>query len=245
MRTAEPEAPPRGSRYRSAMGGPATCLPDDCFCEAVRDSLVRQPANTWSSLAFVVVALWIALRIRSSHRAAAALPKAEGRLFVGALVLVGAGSAFYHATLTFAGQVLDVSGMYLLATFMLLHRLAPRLRLPPFASVLLFTATNAALMVGQVTTPALRRVAFGVLLATALAVEWHASRRGRPWLLRGAMLMALAFGIWVLDRERVICAPTSLLQGHALWHGLGALAAACLFRSYEEEGPGETSSLTT
>jgi hypothetical protein len=47
--------------------------------------------------------------------------------------------------------------------------------------------------------------------------------------------MMFAFVIWALDRERLICYPDSLLQGHALWHTLGAVAATCLFRSYEEE----------
>jgi hypothetical protein len=49
--------------------------------------------------------------------------------------------------------------------------------------------------------------------------------------------MVLAFVIWILDRERVLCAPESLLQGHAVWHILGAIAAVCLFRSYEEAAP--------
>jgi Ceramidase len=224
---------------------PATCLPDDCFCEAVRDSLVRQPANTWSSLAFVLVAVWIALRLRSPGRARRALPGAEAGLLIAALTLLGLGSAFYHATLTFVGQVVDVSGMYLVATFILLHRLGPRFSLPPIGSVLVFVTANAGLMAAQVTTPSLRRIVFGVLLVTALAVEWGESRRGRAWLSRGALLMLLAFMIWALDRERLICDPASLLQGHALWHGLGALAAACLFRSYEDEAAAEPASLNT
>jgi Ceramidase len=220
------------------MGGPATCLPDDCFCEAIRDALIRQPANTWSSFAFVVAALWVAQRIRTSDRARAALSNAEAWLFISALAFVGLGSAFYHARLTFFGQVLDVSGMYFVATFILLHRLGPRSGLPPSGSVAAFVTANAALMAVQVTTPSLRRLLFGVLLGAALAVEWQAARRGRPWLLRGAALIALAFVIWTLDRERVICAPASLLQGHALWHVLGAIASVCLFRSYEESAPG-------
>lgn len=218
---------------------PATCLPDDCFCEAVRETLVRQPANTWSSLAFVIAAAWVALRLRSSSRARSALPQAEAWLFVATLALLGLGSAFYHATLTFVGQVVDVAGMYLVATFILLHRLGPRFKLPPIGSVLAFVTANAALMAAQVTTPSMRRVAFGVLLVLALAIEWRSSRRGRRWLASGALLMLLAFVIWAFDRERLICEPGSLLQGHALWHGLGAVAATCLFRSYEEEAAAE------
>jgi hypothetical protein len=215
---------------------PATCLPDDCFCEGLRDSLIRQPANTWSSLAFVVVALWVSARLsRRTRSERVVLAGAETGLFLGALVLVGLGSAFYHASLTFIGQVFDVSGMYLVATFMLLHRLGPRWSLPPLASVVGFVLVNGVLMAAQVTTPSLRRIVFGVLLVAALALEWRSTRAGRRWLATGAGLMALAFAIWFIDRRRLVCDPGSLLQGHAAWHLLGALAAACLYRSYEAE----------
>lgn len=213
----------------------ATCLPDDCFCEALRDSLILQPANTWSSFAFVVVAIWIVFRIRSTGAARAALAAAEAWLLVGVLVVVGLGSAFYHASFTFAGQVLDVSGMYLLATFILLHRLAPRFHLPPLAVVFVYVALNAGLLLVQVVAPSLRRGAFVVLIVTALTVEWRSSQRGRRWLLAGALLLALAAVIWALDWWRLVCSPHSLLQGHALWHLLGALASFCLFKRYEEE----------
>lgn len=215
---------------------PATCLPDDCFCETLQDGLVRQPANTWSSLAFVVVAAWVAWRFRSSTRRGRppVLP-VEGALFVGSLVAVGLGSAFYHASFTFVGQVLDVSGMYFIATFMLLHRaLASGFRVPA-GLVPVFLGLNALLMAAQVTTPGFRRVLFGLLIAGAVTFEWRLTGAGRKWLLAGAGLLGLAFAIWVLDRERILCDPASLLQGHALWHVLGALAAACLYRSYEAE----------
>jgi len=31
-------------------------MPSSCFCEAIRSDGIKQPANTWSSFAFVVVA---------------------------------------------------------------------------------------------------------------------------------------------------------------------------------------------
>jgi predicted membrane channel-forming protein YqfA (hemolysin III family) len=215
---------------------PATCFPYDCFCEAIGGGLVRQPANTVSSLGFLVVALWVATRpARREATRRSALGHAETWLFVGSLVWVGLGSAFYHASLTFVGQVIDVSGMYLVATFILLHRLGPRWRLAPLWSALGFVLANALLMAVQVSAPSLRRVVFGVLLVTALIVEWRSSRAGRRWLAKGALLMAVAFLIWVVDWQRMVCAPQSLVQGHAVWHLLGALAAACLFKSYEKE----------
>jgi hypothetical protein len=214
---------------------PATCFPDDCFCEAVGAGVIRQPANAWSSLAFVAVALFVAIRLRRAAPSRPALGRGEGGLFVASLVLVGLGSVFYHASLTFVGQVVDVSGIYLVATFVLLHRLAPRWGLPPLTSALAFTLANAALMIGQVTTPSIRRPFTALLLASALVVEWRATRGGRAWLAKGAGLILLAGLIWSLDRFRLACIEGLAFQGHALWHILGALAAACLFRSYEDE----------
>ena len=215
---------------------PATCFPDDCFCETIGGGLVRQPANTWSSFSFLLVALWVATRsMRREITGRSALDRAETWLFLGSLVWVGLGSAFYHASLTFVGQVIDVSSMYLVATFVLLHRLGPRWEISPRWSVLGFVLVNALLMTLQVTAPSLRRVAFGVLLVTALTVEWKSSQAGRRWLAAGAFLVAVAFLIWVVDWQRFLCEPDSLLQGHALWHLLGAFASACLYRSYEAE----------
>jgi len=219
---------------------PATCLPDDCFCEALRGGLISQPANTWSSFAFAIAALFVAIRLARRTGPRALLP-AEGVLFAGSLLVVGLGSAFYHASLTFVGQVFDVSGMYLVGTFILMHRLAPRVSRSPIWAVLGFVLANGVLMTAQITTPSLRRVVFGLLLVSALVVEWKESRAGRKWLLGGIGLMALAFVLWVVDRQRLVCEPESLVQGHAVWHLLGALASVCLFLSYEAEAAPITS----
>ena len=111
----------------------------------------------------------------------------------------------------------------------------PRFGASPLSSVVGFVLANAALMAAQVTAPSLRRIVFGVLLVAALIVEWRSSRAGRRWLAAGAGVMVLAFAIWIVDRQRLACEPASLIQGHALWHLLGALASACLYRGYEDE----------
>jgi hypothetical protein len=35
--------------------------------------------------------------------------------------------------------------------------------------------------------------------------------------------------IWVLDITRIACQPTAIIQGHAVWHVLGAAASASLY----------------
>src|SRR5688572_1265269 len=103
---------------------PAACMPDRCFCEAVRSQLIRQPANAASGLAFAGVALLVLF---------AGVPDSSGAslsrlnlfaahpvyliLYAGAALLIGLGTVFYHASLTFWGQTADVLGMYLIATF--------------------------------------------------------------------------------------------------------------------------------
>jgi len=57
-------------------------------CELIRDGLIGQPVNAFSSLAFAVVAAWLGLaRPRSTLRS----------LGSGALLLVGVGSVWFHA----------------------------------------------------------------------------------------------------------------------------------------------------
>ena len=55
------------------------------------------------------------------------------------------------------------------------------------------------------------------------------------WLWRAAAALGVAFLIWVLDITQAVCSPESALQGHAVWHMLGALAGWCLYRYYASE----------
>ena len=87
----------------------------DGFCEAARSGWLKQPANALSNLGFVVAGLAIGWR--------AGLP--EGRLarpglataFAVVVVLLGPGSMAMHATQTAVGGHLDMTSMFLVASF--------------------------------------------------------------------------------------------------------------------------------
>ena len=222
-------APPAPAPFSWDASGPATCLPDACFCEALQHAAPLQPSNTWSSFAFVFVAATVWVRRRRF-----ADSTTHTLLLIVALLVTGLGSAWYHATLTFASQIADVAGMYFVATAMLARRLSDP-RTPAVRMVFLYLLVNAALTIVQAGLPSIRRWVFAALIGVALAVEWRAARRGRPFLLLGTALLTVAFAIWILDWSRVVCSPESLFQGHAAWHVLGALAAMGLVRCYEAE----------
>src|SRR5512132_2015416 len=95
---------------------PATCLKTGCFCEAAHEqSPIRQTANTYSSLAFVFSGMLIIAKQPAKSRFTYAYAIIMGI----ASIIIGVGSVFYHASLTFIGQFFDVFGMFLLAAFML------------------------------------------------------------------------------------------------------------------------------
>jgi hypothetical protein len=214
----------------------ATCLPDHCFCEAIAAGPVAQSANSWSSLAFVVAGLliahWSALAGAGGLRNRMASEPVYRQLYGYALVATGLGSFFYHASLTFAGQVTDMTGMYLVITFALLYCMSLARRT---IAVTAYLVGNAGLMWFQVSFPDLRRYVFGALVLTVLWLENRRRTANRKWLWRGAGALGLGFVFWVLDITRVVCAPVSPLQGHAAWHLLGALAGWFLFRYYWSE----------
>jgi dihydroceramidase len=203
---------------------------------------VAQPANAWSSLAFVLAGLWIAQGangIRNKSNRMVGEP-AYRYIYGCALVTIGLGSYFYHASLSFAGQVCDMSGMYLLITFALFYGLARRTRIRAVVAVAAYLLCNLALMSFQVAFPDLRRYVFAALVLGVVGME--AGHRGAlgnviasPWLWRATTAMGLAFVAWVLDITKAVCGPESLLQGHALWHVLCASAGWYLYRYYESE----------
>lgn len=215
---------------------PATCLPHGCFCEAIRSGWVAQPANTWSSIAFVLAGatiLWLSFRASQPG----GFGKTHRRVFGIALIVVGLGSAFYHASLTFIGQIFDVQGMYLLGTFVLLYGLSRSGHIDDRVFVWLYILINCVLLFAQAAAPGARRYLFAGLLLGVIGVETRsATATGAPQTLKlfyaAIASMAAALAVWVLDITRKVCVPASLMQGHAIWHILGALSAVLLYLHY-------------
>ncbi len=204
---------------------PATCLPDTCFCEAIGNGTIRQPSNTWSNLAFVIVGAFIAASATPDRP----LRRSDALLLAFACVAIGLGSWFYHASLSFAGQWFDVMSMYLLGTFMVLHaaarltavrsfraqrgisapdrqagsssaRFFAAMRLRMTQAGMTFAgwhiAINVVLGVLLIVWPDARRYVFGVLIIAALMLEAISHRRKRTTLQARWLIAAL--GVYIV-----------------------------------------------
>ncbi len=225
-----------------AVYAPASCTATRCFCELPRvGALIVQPANSWSSYGyafagFLMIILSQGASWQSRFRSEAAAAFGLTAIFV------GLGSVLLHATLTLWGQFFDVMGMYLVGGFMLISAVVRWRGLPVRVAVMLYLALVSALLLVLYQVPDVRRWLFAVVLIAAIIVELGFARPRRKgvrvaWYFAGVATKAVAFTIWNLDQHGTLCAPGSLLQGHAAWHLLGATSLWLTFCYYRSEKP--------
>jgi hypothetical protein len=213
------------------------------FCEAARDALILQPANTLSNLGFVVAGLligWRAGRPRAGHAD-------RGLMTVLAclVVLLGPASAAMHATQSVIGGRIDLLSMYLVASFAVAYaavrwrRGRTGLMVVVFVAGIAFCELVAAWGGGLPLVTHAGNAAFGTLLIAAVVLEVMIARRGETQAGRGYAFasvgtMLTAFAIWNVSKTW-LCEPHSLIQGHAVWHILCAAAAYFLYLYYDSE----------
>lgn len=239
-------------------GTPDTCtLPGgNCYCEAYpppnAGAIVKQPANTLSGL-FAVIAGLVVLAITDRDRAAggAANPMRSGGFYGvaygGLLVFLGPGAMFFHGGLTHFGGWLDNLSMILYVTFVVLYD-AFRVwrwddRIGAFVGFYAFINLTLGVLTWLVGGSG--TIIFAVLAGMAvLAQGWilwkrpsGIERKFVPWLLAGLISFGVAIVIWALSFTGApLCAPDSLLQGHAVWHLLAmALTPFCVFLYLRDE----------
>ena len=216
---------------------PATCLKTGCFCEYPDTGRpIRQTANSISSLGFVFSGAMMMTRVPERKR----LPYSYSLIMGISSVVVGLGSAFYHASLTFLGQFFDVFGMFLIAAFMLVYAWERIWKLRLTTTLSLYLALNLLLSWLQITIPETLRSAFAMVIVLALVFESYFLTTTKPrieirWLKLAIASLAAAYLIWILDNMHILCLEHSLLQGHALWHILDAVAVWMMYRYYASE----------
>jgi hypothetical protein len=214
------------------------------FCERARDGALLQPANTLSNLGFVVAGLMIAARA-DRQRAGHVMSETVATVYACVVVLLGPGSAAMHATQSAWGGHLDMLSMYLVAGFAAAWAWVRWARRGTAAFVTAYAGCVLACeLVGRWAGPVpvvlhAGNLAFGGLLVVAAVLETVLWRRGETTRVfrHGVVALAamlVAFAVWLLTNAGW-CDPDSLLQGHAAWHLLCAVAAYWLYRLYASE----------
>lgn len=176
-------------------------------CEELRPGWLAQPVNAASCLSFLVAAAWLWRRLA---RAGSGSP--EAALFCGLVAANGVGGVAFHGPGDRASHWLHDTA--LVGTFAAMA--ASR---APVAA-----GATALAGVGLAVKPSATNVAS--VLGTALVAGSEARRRRRPRARTGAVLLTAAAVNAVSRTGGPCCRPRSLLQGHALWHVLNAVALA-------------------
>ena len=195
-------------------------------CEA-RSEVWGQPVLAVSSLAYVIVGLWVLIWGLRNNR----VNRWETVLFAGALMAAGLGSADYHGPAIGPEPLLHDGGLALA----LVVAFGIDLRTLGFAArpIVWWLAGGTTILLGviaiiPVASPALAGVAALGLVIAEILIYRRSLRTIQPafWVGVGA----LAIGVVVFSLSRTggpWCQPDSWLQGHGLWHVLTAVALGC------------------
>lgn len=220
------------------------------FCEAFRDAWVKQPANTWSNLGFVAAGLWMtthtAAGFGSPPSACNPFTRSRGMpvVYAALVVFLGPGSMAMHGSGHAWGGTVDVLAMLVYITFPFAWAVTRFVRSGERTFWSIYLPLTAALAIPHTfgVLPISGITVYTVLIPTLLALEvaLHLRRPAgarRPGFMVGAAAcFVLALVIWLLSHTGApLCDPTSLVQGHAIWHLLCAAATVCLFLAYANE----------
>lgn len=217
----------------------ATCMNDHCFCEELHIDGLIQPINSISSLAFVVfgliaIAIWLKFKKDT-------IEKPIVLAFAITLILIGLSSSYYHGSLSFLGQFLDIFSMYIFGTLLIIRAMVRRSVISLRTAIALFLAANILLGIIQYTYPDARRILFALILLPGIVLEFLPATTGfKPFkkemrfMHAGVGLLITGYTLWVLDQNNILCSPSSIFQGHGLWHILTALAGLMVVLHYRQ-----------
>ena len=216
------------------------------YCEFNHpERFFHQPVNTYSNLIYffygmVVFQLGLKDWKAFTNREANTVRKFPylSLLLAANFIYLSIGSAFFHSSLTWMGQRMDMNATYGLTLSLIgiglvqvsvKKELSSRMQLGIVGSLLLLITSFLPLAL-QISSSILLPSLFLFLLVLGIINYFQYPTQRIP-VLGGLsfILLALAIQIRALDVAKVNCDPMSIWQGHALWHLLTATSSLCMY----------------
>ena len=216
------------------------------YCEFNHpERFFHQPVNTYSNLIYffygmVVFQLgwkdWKAFTNREANTVRK-FPYLS-LLLAANFIYLSIGSAFFHSSLTWMGQRMDMNATYGLTLSLIgiglvqvsvKKELSSRMQFGIVGGLLLLIAFFLPLAL-QISSSILLPSLFLILLVLGIINYFQYPAQRIP-VLGGLsfILLAVAIQIRTLDVAKVNCDPMSIWQGHALWHLLTATSSLCMY----------------
>ena len=207
--------------------------------------LFHQPVNTYSNLIYFfygIVAFQLGWKDwkSSANREANTVRRFPylSLLLAANFIYLSLGSAFFHSSLTWMGQRMDMNATYGLTLSLIgiglvqvsvKKELSSRMQFGIVGGLLLLIASFLPLAL-QISSSILLPSLFLILLVLAI-INYFQYPTQRIAVLGGLsfILLAVAIQIRALDVAKVNCDPMSIWQGHALWHLLTATSSLCMY----------------
>ncbi len=216
------------------------------YCEFNHpDRFFHQPINTYSNLIYFFYGLVVFQLALKDMKGLGSVKANTVRNFPYLSLLLAAnfiylsiGSAFFHSSLTWIGQRVDMNATFGLTLSLICiglvvttvkKDLSARMQLAIVGIMLLLTALFLPLAL-QISSSILLPSLF-LLLFILATLNYLSYRRQRFPLLGilGVVFLVVAIQIRTMDVAKVNCDPYSIWQGHALWHLLTATSSLCLY----------------
>jgi hypothetical protein len=200
-------------------------------CERILDGPLVQPVNAWTSLAYTLVGLALIVTLRASRGRERTYRVVFGVL----LALTGIGSFLYHgpqsAGAGFAHDITFLAALWFLVAIDLGAALDRSVRFTWALFAAAIVVDGALLLAFPTVTNYLTGVAVVVLIVSDVLVRRPGGTDGR--------ILGIALGLFAASLVANVlgktggpaCSPGSLIQYHALWHTLSAMALGAYYLS--------------
>jgi hypothetical protein len=221
------------------------------YCEFNNpDRFFHQSMNTYSNLVYFFLGIlvcqiaWEDYKNTNFQNHLANFPLLSALMGL-CFIYLGFGSAFFHASLTWAGQRVDMNGTYSvtltlvgIGLYHVLHKInfterAKKIWIITMGVIILSFYQVHLLVSSSILVPILI-----LLMMIFMGINYFQFPKQRYTVLGvlSFVLIIVAVKIRTMDVQKINCDPHSLYQGHSVWHLLTGLSSFCtyaFFRFYK------------